>query len=595
MTAGNGWVKGVLLPAAAVVLAVFAAYYVTLGYGFVYDDKAQILGNRWILGFGNIPEVFGSHSFGFMEESYLAITYRPMFFVIYMVEYALFGFEAWGWHLVNVLIHSANSVLVFLLARQVLIAERPSFSPALPAFAAALVFALHPMNAEPVSWLASIGELSFTFLCLSALLLETRAIDGARRPFVEAVFSRVAPAVFFLGAILLKETAVALPVIVLAYDAARRGIRRPFSLERVLRYVPYAAALAVYTLMRAWALKGEMTPPARLHPFLSGYEFALNSVTLLARYFKSLVLPVGEPPLQLLEPVFSLSEPRAFVSLLVALAVPVVAAVLLRRITRLWPVILITVMLPILPTLYSPAISRFPFADRYLYFPSIGLAVLVAIVLGWLLSHRGRLGVWATVAVLAVCVPAAVYARARSGAWHDEMTLWQTALRAQPGNYAALHAMAADHLREGRAQEALGMFEGALEMNLASSHPDETMVLLTRKFLPQASIKAGDYDGAERHLEEFIKLMPDDAPALYNLGHLRQRKGLCADAVDSYQRASVFSRNPKLSRMIYYNLGECQEALGMRAEAAASFSEAMRLSPGDPEIAGRLRALEAGR
>lgn len=587
--------NGVFLPALAIVVAVFAVYYTAMGYGFVYDDKAQILGNRWITSFANIPEVFSTHSFGFMEDKYLVMTYRPFFFVLYMAEYAMFGFAKWGWHLVNILLHSGSSVLVFLALRHILLNERPQVSPALPAFAAALVFALHPANAESVSWLAAIGELWFTFMCLAAFNLEIRSIDIRSRGLIESIASRFVPALFFLAALLVKETAVVFPLMVFAYDMTRGGFRGLFSRERVLRYIPYGAVMAVYAAMRGWALEGSMTPTARLHSFLDSYEFFLNSVVLLARYFKSLVLHVGEPPLQLLDPVFSITEPRALASAIAVVCVPIALALILRKITRLWPLILIVIIFPMLPPLYSPAVSRFPFADRYLYFPTVGLAMLAAVALGWLLSNKRRLGVWAVAALIALSIPAALYARHRSAAWADELTLWGTALKAQPNNYAAVHAMAAEHLREGRAGQAVALFEKALQMDLSSPYPDDSMALLIRRFLPRASILAGMDEKAERYFIEYLSLMPGDAPLLYDYGRLKQKKGLCVDAVESFERAAVFARNPRLMGMIHLGLGECRSELGKKDEALASYREALQFMPGDRVVLGRIGYLEAAR
>lgn len=581
------------LPICALVLAVFAVYYPAMGYGFVYDDAEQILRNRWVLSFSNVLEAFTTHTFGFKEESYQAISYRPMFFVMYAVEYALFGYAAWGWHLVNVLMHALDSVLVFLVLRHMISSEWHGNRPTLAAFAPALVFAVHPMNAESVSWLATIPELTFTFLCLAAFYLEARSIDGKERRAIESVLSRAVPALFLLAALLLKETAVVLPVLVFVYDVSRKGFQRLFSLERVLRYIPYAAAIAVYAGMRVWALKGEMTPSVTLHSFLSPYEFALNAIVLLARYFKSLAFPLGEPPLQLLEPVFSIAEPRAAVSAAAVIAVPLLLAYLLSRFTRLWLLILVVMILPLLPTLYSPAISRFPFADRYLYFPSVGVAMLLSVVIAFAFKEQRRWGAWAVAVLLALSLPFAALARDRSSAWESDRTLWGAALAAQPGNYVAVHSIAMEHLKVGRFEEAVRLFESSLDANRSSAHPDESMILLTLKVLPQACIKAGYYGKAQGHLEDYLKMAPDDALALYNHGLLMKIKGNCPDAVDQFQRAAVFSETPALKAMIYSNLGECQMTLGMRDEAVASFREGLKYSPGDSLMLGQLASLGA--
>lgn len=577
--------KSAFLPAVLLILAVFAVYYASLRFGFVYDDAEQILRNRWILSFASVPEAFTTHTWGFMEDGYQATSYRPVFFVMYSIVYAIFGFSAWGWHLVNVSMHAANAVLLFFVLRYLLEAERPGRPMAIPAFAAALVFAVHPMNAEPVSWLACMSELAFAFLCLAAFYVEARSIDGLRQPAV----LRAVPALFFLAAIFLKETAVMLPVIVFVYDCTRRGARGLFSLERAARFIPYVAVAIFYAAMRTWALSGKVSPE-KLHAFLTPYEFLLNAFVLMARYFKALALPFGEPPMQIMDPVFSLAEPRAAISVLFVIAAPVVLAIVLRRITRLWALMLALIILPLLPTLYSPAISRFPFADRYLYYPSVGFAMLIAVLLACPASRR-RWSTLAVAAILALSIPSAVLARAKSVVWESDRTLWGAALEAQPGNYVAVHSVAAEYLKDGRAREAVELFERSLEMNLSSAHPDQSMVLLTRKVLPQASARAGLDDRAEAHLAEFLKLMPDDAPSLYNLGFLRQKRGLCNEAIELYEKAAVFSRNPNLSARAHANLGECYLALGMKDEALSSFQEALRHTPGDGAILGRMESL----
>jgi tetratricopeptide (TPR) repeat protein len=515
-----------------------------------------------------------------------------MLFVIYMAEYAVFGFSAWGWHLVNVLMHSVNSVLVFLILRHLLEAENKGYTSTLPAFAGALIFSIHPTNAESVSWLATMAELTFTFLCLAAFYIEARSIDVVSGCVIERAASKVVPALFFLAALLLKETAVVLPLIVFVYDGARKGFKGSFSWARLSRYLPYVAMAVVYTAMRAFALKGEMTPGTRLHAFLSPYEFALNAIVLLARYFKALVLPVGEPPLQLMDTVMSLSEPRAAISAFAVVAVPLALAVVLRRITRLWVLILAIIILPILPTLYSPAISRFPYADRYLYFSTVGLAMLIAVVLGWHGARHGQWGRLALIAVIAAALPFAALARQKSAPWESDRALWGAALAAQPHNYVAVHSIASDHLRDGRPVEAVKLFEDSLKANLSSEHPDESMVLLTRKVLPQAYIKAGLEAKAEVGLEEYLKLMPEDASSFYNLALIKQRKGACADAVELYQRAAVFTKDSELAARAHYNMGECYLSAGMRTDALRSFQEALRYAPGDSLILERIDSLE---
>ena len=174
-----------LLFALALVAASFAVYHATLWNSFVYDDAEQVLRNRWITDAGYLKEIFTSHTFAFAESSYQAISYRPLFMAFYMAEYAVFGLEPWGWHLVNIILHSANAVIAFLLIRRLMGAEeeRTSFA----AFAGALVFAVIPAGSEVVSWVGCVPELLYTFLCLVSFYVYAGAGTRAVRVIASAL------------------------------------------------------------------------------------------------------------------------------------------------------------------------------------------------------------------------------------------------------------------------------------------------------------------------------------------------------------------------------------------------------------------------
>ncbi|HKF55151.1 MAG TPA: hypothetical protein VKJ45_06895, partial [Blastocatellia bacterium] len=94
----------------------------TLGGGFAADDSTQILNNSLIKHLGNIPDAFFTSVWAFASTDIVFATdtyYRPLFNVLLMVNYAIFGSSAWGWHLANALIHSGVVYLVFLLLKEI--------------------------------------------------------------------------------------------------------------------------------------------------------------------------------------------------------------------------------------------------------------------------------------------------------------------------------------------------------------------------------------------------------------------------------------------------------------------------------------------
>jgi hypothetical protein len=151
-------------PFFVITLISFAVYFNALSCGFVYDDMAQVLENPWIRDIRSVPDMFVKSVSGFVIGSAPVNYYRPFMHLIYLITYHLFGLTPWGFHLVNVLFHAGNSVLVFVLAARLFGAEgRGTMSPCdsrftihdsrLFAFLAAL-FATHPIHTEAVTWVA---------------------------------------------------------------------------------------------------------------------------------------------------------------------------------------------------------------------------------------------------------------------------------------------------------------------------------------------------------------------------------------------------------------------------------------------------------
>src|SRR3990172_3038785 len=107
----------VLTPLRCIVLVLlvsFAVYFNSLFNDFVYDDHYQVLENSWIKDIGSLPEIFSTSVVGFLGSG-VSNTYRPAMHLIYMFDYHIFGLHPWGYHLVNILVHGAVSVLVFLI------------------------------------------------------------------------------------------------------------------------------------------------------------------------------------------------------------------------------------------------------------------------------------------------------------------------------------------------------------------------------------------------------------------------------------------------------------------------------------------------
>ena len=182
------------MPALIVAGVAFAVYANTLPNDFVDDDTFHVLRNPWIRDFRFLPEIF-SHKdrFSFGHETAVSnlAYYRPLRHVVYLVVTHIFGFRAWGFHLFSALFHVVNSLLVLVVAARLVPNAggapgrgRMAFLLSFP-FAAALLFATHPVHVEAVAWISSITELMFTGLYLFAFVLYAAA-EGRRSPALVA-------------------------------------------------------------------------------------------------------------------------------------------------------------------------------------------------------------------------------------------------------------------------------------------------------------------------------------------------------------------------------------------------------------------------
>src|SRR5271157_6349218 len=200
--------KGSSLPSwkgIAVILALtFAVFAPTLRYQFVHDDRGQIVENPAVHSWRAVPTYFTSHVWAAVMPEELGNYYRPLFLLWLRINDAVFGNQAWGWHLTSILAHVLTTLLVYLLAWRLGIGTDA-------ALLAALIFGLHPAHIEAVAWVSGVTEPLLGILLIASFLSYVQSrVEGARAPKWKII-----SLVLFALAILEKETALILPGLLL--------------------------------------------------------------------------------------------------------------------------------------------------------------------------------------------------------------------------------------------------------------------------------------------------------------------------------------------------------------------------------------------
>jgi hypothetical protein len=238
-----------------ILIVSFGVYFNALPNGFVYDDKFLLLQNPWIRDVKHLPKLFLSDMWAFQTKE-AGNYYRPMFHIFYMIDLYIFGLRPWGFHLTKILFHMGSSLIVFLMASTLIsrygggVTGTKTYKQYIP-FAAALLFATHPIHTEAV---LGITEVSLAFFYFLSFYLYVKAdVTGRGVPLSSLVF-------FFL-AVFSKETALTLPVLLFAYDYSfkRDSILHPKPETLYLlvkRYLPYLIAAGIYFILRTNAIGG---------------------------------------------------------------------------------------------------------------------------------------------------------------------------------------------------------------------------------------------------------------------------------------------------------------------------------------------------
>jgi protein O-mannosyl-transferase len=547
----------------ALVAVTFAVFAQTLGHDFVnYDDRIYVNENQQIqagLNWRNIIWAFTHvHSHN----------WHPLTTMSHMLDCQLFGLRPGAHHFVNVLLHSASAVLLFLLLDQmspssprdesVRLGDRtgPIWSSA---FVAA-IFAIHPLHVESVAWISERKDvLSGLFFVLTLLAYSYYT----RKP---SIGRYVTMSILFACGLLSKPMLVTLPIILLLVDYwPLNRFQQSSAMQLILEKIPLfvlsiGSAVATLIAQRGGIVQIEHLPLTWR---------AANAVSVYLIYIWQMVWPenlatIYPHPGRL--PFWETASASALLVLVTA------GAFTLRKrqpylITGwLWYLIML------LPVIGLIQVGSQAHADRYTYLSQIGLYLAVT----WGIVDLSRSFPYRR-EVLTVTAPVVIAVLAwrawiQTAYWHDTERLWNRTFAVTKQNDIAHLNMGEYLLKSHRLDEAITQFE----IVLASQpyQPDANFQL------GSAFMEKGDLELAIRHFERTLKIEPDNPEAETNLANMLLKSERVEEAVDHYR--NVVRHEPS-SALGHYNLAVGLHRLGLLPEAIVHYKEALRLEPGYPD------------
>jgi tetratricopeptide (TPR) repeat protein len=497
------------------------AFYGAIGHDFVnWDDDVYVYANP-------IIQSLSPQRIWWIVSHFYYYAYIPVTLLSHAMDVALWGMHPHGHHLTNVLLHGANAAWILVLGR-LLLRARPSALIGMSI--AAILFAIHPLRAESVSWVSDRKDLLCAFFLLPSVISyikysSARGTSQGRRWYLASLL-------LFVLAVLSKSIAVALPVVLLLLDWLGPGQEeRNSKWQKLIREkAPFFLVSLVLTVLSV-AMVSPVGKRAYAVSHLSGIEPSLFPFYSLSFSLYKTLLPIH------LSPIY----PRVGLEWMIAGLVIVIAitgvCVFHARRGRKWMLLAwLTYLLLLVPNVVGLSSGMQPVADRYSYLSTISLFVLLGAGISAALERGGRkrrLTVAACCGALAAIFIGLTVTQVSR--WKSSSSLWEYVVAKfppRPDYTDAYLNLSAAYVQELRPQEARMILERAGRIN------------------------------------------PENAEVFYNLGVISSDEGDARAAVEFYLRATKLD---PLHAKGFYNLALAYDRLGMNAEAIAAMVQAARL------------------
>jgi tetratricopeptide (TPR) repeat protein len=545
------------------IVVTFAVYWQVGSYQFVnFDDGKYILENP------HVRTGLTGEGFIWAFTSTYASNWHPLTWLSHMLDVQLFGLDPGPHHLVNVLFHAINTVMLFLLLLRMTGAYWQSV------FVAAL-FALHPLHVESVAWVAERKDVLCAFFWMLTLLLYSwYAKRPGRRMYLLTLCS------FALG-LMSKPMLVTLPLVLLLMDywplgrlqfskaglITRQGAdpesQKPVPWSLILEKAPFIALAAASSIVTLYA-QHEGGAMSSMKAVSISFRI-INALWAYVLYLAKMVWPFNLAVLYPLPNTLTIAQGLSAGAFLGGISILVI------RSAKRHPYFLVGwlwYLVTLVPVIGLVQVGSQSMADRYTYLPLIGIFIMLAwgmrIAAG---NERIRRTAVSAVAIVLVLACAA-RTWSQLGYWKNGITLFSHAASSVSGNYIAHEALGLALAKNGRFDEAITHYSESLKI-----WPEYDRALIG---MGNVLVRQGRMDEAATFANRALSLKPDFSEAHFLLGFALMNQGRNDEAL--YHYFAGLRSDPE-NEGIHHIIGVILGAQGKLDESIGQFNEALRIKP----------------
>jgi tetratricopeptide (TPR) repeat protein len=585
-----------LLPIGIIIFAGVICYTNALFNGFVWDDRALVLENTYIKDFKHISYIATKNLYDGREGGQKTNFYRPLQGILLLLSYQLFGTNPFGYHFINIFIHIVNAILIYLFVFAL-------FKKRTAAFLSGLIFVVHPINTEAVTYVSGIADpLATLFILLSFLSF----IKFANNPKSQWYYLK--SMILFLLAILSKESSVIYPFILLCYVYLFISEKKIDMLKRTLFFF---VLIAAYLVIRYFL---DIKSAEHVIANANFFSRLLTFFIVFVKYIYLLIIPVPLHMERIMTYVNSFWNLRVLPSIVIFI---VFLFLVFKTFTKFRKISfgLLWFLIALIPVLNIFIPLNAQMAEHWLYLPSIGIFMSLSLIVDQFLAmtnnRKRRICYYG---IFCLMIFYSFLTIRQNQQWKNERTFYNYTLKYSPRSAKTYYNIGGLYKLDGKLNDAINEYKKALDVNPcyveainnlgnvyriegklndAVNEYNKAIAIDPRYIeainnLGNTYAEMGNDDKAIEEFKKSIDVQPNYI-AFNSLGLSYYAKKQWDIAIEQYKKAIEIN---SLSSKPYINLGNAHYAKGDINNAVLAWERALKLDPSNSVIATNLKLLK---